>query len=69
MGSTAHVLYFHYEELLKKCIIISIYTFLFFPFLRNKEKKACFHLHLLFYSSELFIILNRIHNNNLLSPS
>lgn len=63
MDSTVYVLYLHNEVLLK-IIIISLYTILFFPFLRNKEKSVCFHLYLLFYSSELFVILNRIQNNN-----
>lgn len=63
MDSTVYVLYLHNEVLLK-IIVISLYTILFFPFLRNKEKRVCFHLYLLFYSSELFVILNRIQNNN-----
>lgn len=64
MDSTVCVLYLHNEVLLK-IIMISIHTYLFFLFLRNKENRVCFHWYMLFYSSELFVILNRNHNNNI----
>lgn len=64
MDSTVYVLYLH-NEMLLKIIMISIYTYLGFLFLRNKENRVCFYWYMLFYSSELFVILNRNHNNNI----
>lgn len=63
MDSTVCVLYLYNEELLKNYHDFYIHIY-FFLFLRNKEKRVCFHLYLLFYSCELFVILNRIPNNN-----
>lgn len=59
MANTVCALYLH-NEVQFKVIIIYMQTCWIFLFLRNKEKGVCFHFDLLFYSSELFLILNRI---------
>lgn len=67
MDSTVCALYLHNEVLLKNYHDFYIHISVFSLSQKQRKEKGLFffHLYLLFYSSELFVILNRIQNNNI----